>query len=211
MLRYEESFARARGLVRSRGVFDLAQEPDRARQRYGPSRYGADCLTARRLLEAGAPFVLIQCFGTRCDWDWHYEAFSHNSKYMLGVFDQVTTTLIEDLRQRGLWDETLLVCTGEFGRTPQIGSNEANGYSGRAHYGANYSMMLGGGPIRGGAVVGKTNAHGTAIVDRAVTVGDLYRTYYAALGMAPDQQIEVNGQPIPIQEEGKEVIAELLA
>ena len=88
---YEESFVRARGLMRSTGVFDLEREPAKVRDHYGPSRYGADCLTARRLIEAGVPFVLIQCFGTRCDWDWHYEAFSHLSKYMLGVFDHVTT------------------------------------------------------------------------------------------------------------------------
>src|SRR5262249_37593570 len=168
----------------------------------------ADGLTARRLVEAGVPFVLIQCFGTRCDWDWHYEAFSHLSKYMLGVFDQVTATLIEDLCARGLWEETLLICTGEFGRTPAIGSNEANGYSGRAHYGSNYAMILGGGPIRGGQVVGTTNKDGTAIVDRPVTVPDLYRTYYPALGINPDKKMWVNGQPVPIQEEGKQAIAE---
>src|SRR5262249_43879971 len=103
--RYEESFARARGLMGATHLFGLAREPARVRERYGPTRYGADCLTARRLIEAGVPFVLIQCFGTRCDWDWHYEAFSHLSKYMLGVFDTVTATLIEDLRARGLWDE----------------------------------------------------------------------------------------------------------
>jgi hypothetical protein len=208
--RYEESFARARGLMGATELFDLSREPARVRDRYGPSRYGADCLTARRLIEAGVPFVLIQCFGTRCDWDWHYEAFSHLSKYMLGVFDHVTTTLIEDLRQRGLWDETLLICTGEFGRTPDIGSNEANGYGGRAHYGKNYAMMLAGGPIRGGQVVGKTNARGTEIVERPVTVGDLYRTYYPALGISPTSELVVNGQPIPIQEEGEQTLTELL-
>jgi hypothetical protein len=209
--RYEESFARARGLMESTSLFDLSREPAKVRQRYGPTRYGADCLTARRLLEAGVPFVLIQCFGTRCDWDWHYEAFSHLSKYMLGVFDHVTTTLIEDLRERGLWEETLLICTGEFGRTPAIGSNEANGYSGRAHYAKNYAMILGGGPIRGAQVVGATNKDGTEIVARPVTVADLYRTYYPALGINPEKKLRVAGQPIPIQEEGKETITELLA
>jgi len=197
--------------MESTDLFDLAREPQAIRDLYGPTRYGADCLTARRLLEADVPFVLIQCFGTRCDWDWHYEAFSHLSKYMLGVFDQVTTTLIEDLQARGLWEETLLVCTGEFGRTPQIGSNEANGYGGRAHYGKNWAMILGGGPIRGGAVVGATNAHGTEITDHPVTVADLYRTYYPALGIDPEKKFYVNGQPVPIQEQGKEAIAELLA
>jgi hypothetical protein len=210
-LRYEESFVRARGLMDSAGVFDLSREPTKVRDRYGPSRYAADCLTARRLLEAGVPFVLIQCFGTRCDWDWHYEAFSHLSKYMLGVFDQATSALIEDLQARGLWDETLLICTGEFGRTPQIGSNEANGYSGRAHYGRNYAMILGGGPIKGGVVIGSTSKDGTTITDRPITVADLYRTYYPALGIDPDSKFRVHGQPIPIQEEGKQPIAELLA
>jgi hypothetical protein len=209
--RYEESFVRARGLMESTGVFDLSREPRRVRERYGHTRYGSDCLTARRLLEEGVPFVLIQCFGTRCDWDWHYEAFSHLSKYMLGVFDQATTALIEDLQSRGLWDETLLVCTGEFGRTPQIGSNEANGYGGRAHYAKNYSMMLGGGPIRGGTVVGETNALGTEITKRPVSVADLYRTYYPALGLDPDRKFFVNGQPVPIQEQGTQTITELLA
>ena len=209
--RYGESFARARGLMDSTHVFDLSREPESVRARYGPTRYGADCLTARRLVEAGVPFVLIQCYGTRCDWDWHYEAFSHLSKYMLGMFDQVTSTLINDLKQRGLWDETLLICTGEFGRTPQIGSNEANGYSGRAHWGKTYSMFLGGGPIRGGHVIGATNRDGTEIADRPVTVPDLYRTYYPALGIDPDHEFVVNDQPIPIQEEGEQTLAELLA
>jgi Protein of unknown function (DUF1501) len=209
-LRYEESFARARGLMQSTDTFDLSREPQAVRDRYGPTRYAADCLTARRLIEAGVPFVLIQCFGTRCDWDWHYEAFSHLSKYVLGVFDQVTATLIEDLQARGLWEETLLVCTGEFGRTPAIGSNEANGYGGRAHYAKNYSMMLGGGPIRGGTVVGATNKDGTEITDRPVTVADLYRTYYPALGIDPDKKFHTQGQPVPIQEEGKQAITELL-
>jgi hypothetical protein len=208
---YGESFSRARALMESTHLFDLEREPASVRERYGPTRYGADCLMARRLVEAGVPFVLIQCYGTRCDWDWHYEAFSHLSKYMLGMFDQVTSTLIDDLRERGLWEETLLVCTGEFGRTPQIGSNEANGYSGRAHYGKNYAMLLGGGPIRGGQVFGATNDNGTEIVDRPVTIPDLYRTYYTALGINPDGEFEVDGQPVPIQEEGEQILTELLA
>src|SRR5262249_1600538 len=210
-LRYEESFVRARGLMESTGVFDLSREPRRLRERYGNTRYGSDCLTARRLLEAGVPFVLIQCFGTRCDWDWHYEAFSHMSKYMLGVFAQGTTALIEDLQSRGMWEDTLLICTGEFGRTPQIGSNEANGYSGRAHYAKNYSMMLGGGPIRGGTVVGETNAHGTEITKQPLRVARLYRTHYPALRLRPDKKVFVNGQPVPIQEQGTQTITELLA
>src|SRR5262249_4592411 len=74
VLRYEESFARARGLMESTTTFDLSREPTKILDRYGPTRYAADCLTARRLVEAGVPFVLIQCFGTRCDWYWHYEA-----------------------------------------------------------------------------------------------------------------------------------------
>jgi hypothetical protein len=210
-LRYEESFGRARGLMQSSDVFDLSREPEKIRERYGPTRYGADCLTARRLVENGVPFVLIQCFGTRCDWDWHYEAFSHLSKYMLGVFDDVTSTLIEDLRQRGLWDETLLICAGEFGRTPQIGSNEANGYGGRAHWGKTYSLLTGGGPIRGGQVIGATNADGTEIADRQLTIPDLYRTWYPALGIDPDGEFVVDEQPIKIQEEGTQTITELLA
>jgi hypothetical protein len=209
--RYEESYARARGLRESTTIFDLEREPRKVRERYGPSRYGADCLTARRLLESGVPFVLIQCFGTRCDWDWHYEAFSHLSKYMLGVFDSVTAALIDDLQARGLWDETLLICAGEFGRTPSIGSNEANGYSGRAHWGKTYSMMLGGGPIRGGVVVGATTRDGQAIADRPVAVADMYRTYYPALGIHPDRKFVVSGQPVPIQEEGTQTISELLS
>ncbi|MBY0233260.1 MAG: DUF1501 domain-containing protein [Gemmataceae bacterium] len=209
---YEESFSRARGLMGSAGVFDLDREPARTRERYGPTRYGTDLLTARRLLEAGVPFVLVQCFGTRCDWDWHYEAFSHLSKYMLGVFDQATTALVEDLQARGMWDETLLVCAGEFGRTPQIGSNEANGYNGRAHWGKTYSVLLGGGPIKGGAVYGSTNKDGSDIADKPVTIPDLYRAVlWPALGVNPDKKIHVAGQPVPIQEEGARTVPGLLA
>src|SRR5262249_32860743 len=136
----------------------------------------------------------------------------HLSKYMLGVFDQVTAALIDDLQARGLWEETLLICTGEIGRTPTIGSNEANGYNGRAHYVKNYAMFLGGGPVRGGAGVGATNKDGTTITDRPVTVPDLYRgTYYPALGINPDRKLRVNGQPVPIQEEGKLTTTDLIA
>ncbi len=207
---YETSFERAQALMESSGVFDLSEEPVSIRERYGPSRYGRDALTARRMIEAGIPFVLIQCFGTRCDWDWHYEAFSATSKYMLSVFDQVTTTLIQDLKDRGLWDETLLICAGEFGRTPEIGSNQAGGWGGRAHYGRNFATMLGGGPIHGGQIVGSTNSHGTDITDRKVSVADVHRTYYAALGINPDDEFIINGQPVPYQEEGKQTIEELL-
>jgi hypothetical protein len=210
--RYEESFERARGLMDSTDVFDLSREPEKIREAYGPSRYGADCLTARRLIEHGVPFVLIQCFGTRCDWDWHYEAFSHLSKYMLGVFDDVTTTLVNDLRQRGLWDETLLICVSEFGRTPDIGSNEANGYGGRAHWGKTYSLITGGGPIKGGQVIGSTNADGTDIADRPITIPDVYRSaWYPALGINPDGEFTVDEQPIKIQEEGELKVTDLLA
>ena len=207
---YETSLERARALVDAKGVFDLSQEPQSVREQYGPSRYGRDALAARRMIERDIPFVLIQCFGTRCDWDWHYEAFSSTSKYMLGVFDHVTTTLISDLKQRGLWDETLLICTGEFGRTPEIGSNQAGGWGGRAHYGRNFAMMLGGGAIQGGQVIGATNRDGTEIVERKVTVADMHRTYYTALGMNPDDEFVVNEQPVPIQEEGEQTIAELI-
>ena len=207
---YETSFRRARALMDSRDVFDISQEPQDVRERYGRTRYGCDALAARRMIERGVPFVLIQCFGTRCDWDWHYEAFSSNSKYMLGVFDQVTTTLMNDLRERGLWEDTLLICASEFGRTPEIGSNQAGGWGGRAHYGKNFSTLLGGGPIQGGAVVGATNNNGTEITDRRVTVADMHRTYYAALGIDPDDEFHINDQPIPIQEEGEQIISELL-
>jgi hypothetical protein len=163
---YEESFVRARGLMESTSVFDLSREPAGVRDRYGPTRYGADCLTARRLIEAGVPFVLIQCFGTRCDWDWHYEAFSHLSKYI---------------------------------------------YGGRAHWGRSYSMIVAGGPIRGGQVIGKTSKDGSTITDRPVTIPELYRAWYPALGINPDKKLYVSGQPVPVQEEGKQAVAELLA
>ena len=108
------------------------------------------------------------------------------------------------------WEDTLLICASEFGRTPEIGSNQAGGWGGRAHYGRNFAMMLGGGPIQGGQVVGATNKDGTAIIDRQVNVADMHRTYYTALGMNPDAEFEVDGQPIPIQEEGEQIVKELL-
>src|SRR5262249_50184458 len=141
---------KAFGLISSakfRNAFDLKVEPDSVRERYGKTKLGQGTLLARRLVEHGVPLVTVYWNGTEeGDWDTHYEE-TKNLKRLLPPTDRVVSALLEDLTQRGLLDDTLVVWMGEFGRAPLI---EAKG--GRGHWARCYSVMLAGGGIRGGQV-----------------------------------------------------------
>src|SRR5204862_7244963 len=139
---------------------------------YGRSLFGQGCLLARRLVERGVPFVevtLSAAPGTQgtLGWDTHQNNFEAVQK-LSGVLDQGWSTLLDDLKQRGLLDSTLIVWMGEFGRTPKI-----NGNKGRDHWANSWSTMLAGGGIKGGQVVGKTSDDGMEVKDRLVTTPDL--------------------------------------
>ncbi|MCL6503885.1 MAG: DUF1501 domain-containing protein [Pirellulales bacterium] len=182
-------------------AFDLGQEPDAVRQRYGESEFAAGCLLARRLVEAGVVFVEVGLG----NWDTHDNNFER-SRDLTAQLDQPFACLLQDLRERGLLDRTLVVWMGEFGRTPRI-----NPRAGRDHYPRAFSAVLAGSGIRGGQVIGRTSAGGEDVVDRPVSAQDLFRTVYAALGIDADKEnMSSIGRPIKIVEGGA-VVQEALA
>jgi hypothetical protein len=181
-------------------AFDLEEESDSMRNAYGRTRVGAGCLLARRLVEAGVTFVEVNVNG----WDTHDDNFNRVRNLNASI-DRPMAQLITDLRQRGMLERTLVIWMGEFGRTPRI-----NPRSGRDHYPQAFNVALAGGGIRGGQVVGKTDAAGLEVTDRPVTVSDLFRTIYTTLGIDADyENMSRIGRPIKLID-GGEVIRELV-
>jgi hypothetical protein len=177
-------------------AFDLAQESDRMRDHYGRSAFGQGCLMARRLVEAGVSFVEVQSGG----WDTHGDELNQ-IKRIAPPTDQSTAALIGDLKVRGLLDKTLVIWMGEFGRTPRI-----NLTAGRDHYPHAFNVALAGAGVRGGQVIGETDAHGAEVIERPVTVPDLFCTFCKALGIDPRFENQSNvGRPLKIVETGKAV------
>jgi hypothetical protein len=161
-------------------VFDLPQEPDAMRERYGKNKFGQSCLAARRLVEAGVPFVAINAEG----WDTHKKHFEAMNR-KLPEMDQGMAALLADLSDRGLLDSTIVWWSGEFGRTPKVLWNEPwNG--GRGHYGPVFSAVLAGGGFRGGKVVGASDERGEQVAERPVHPRELIATLYDRLGIDPD-------------------------
>jgi uncharacterized protein (DUF1501 family) len=197
---YTHSYDQAAQLMSRRGLFDISREPPRLVDRYGRHDFGRHCLLARRLLEGGATFVKV----THSNYDTHHENFDFHIE-QLGEFDRPFAALIEDLRDRGLWETTLVVVMSEFGRTPTINRN-----MGRDHWSRAWSVALGGCGIRGGAVVGKTNANGTAVTDRQVHGGHLFHTYLTALGLNPKKNFYIDQRPIPMADPKATAIPEIL-
>jgi hypothetical protein len=167
-------------LGETRKVFDLSEEPDKLRDRYGRNKFGQSCLQARRLVEKGVPYVTINYNG----WDTHKNHFQvMNSK--LPEFDRALSALLEDLSSRGLLDSTIVWVGGEFGRTPNV-LWEAPWNGGRGHYGNAFSVLVAGGGFRGGHVVGATDARGERVVKRPVYPQDLIGSIFELLGINPD-------------------------
>jgi uncharacterized protein (DUF1501 family) len=198
---YATSFQQAQQVIQRRTIFDLANEPIAMRQRYGEHDFGRHCLLARRLLEHGISFVKV----THSNYDTHHENFDFHIE-QLGEFDRTFSVLIEDLHQRGMFESTLLIVMSEFGRTPTINRN-----LGRDHWSRAWSVALGGCGIQPGAVVGRTNANGTAVTDRQVNGGHLFHTYFRALGLNPTRNHYHDGRPIPMADPQASAIQELLA
>lgn len=196
---------------RARRAFDLASEDPRLRDRYGRDSYGQSALLARRLVEAGVTFVTIHNGG----WDHHWDLES-GMKSRLPSMDRSIATLIADLDERGLLDETIVLVMGEFGRTPRLndggngGPPGSMGTPGRDHWGNVMSLLIGGGRIRGGQVVGASNAKGEFPAERPIKPADLLATLYHLLGV--DLKLHFYnraGRPVPINNDG-EVIHELV-
>jgi hypothetical protein len=160
-------------------AFDLSQEKDAVRERYGRNQFGQSCLLARRLVEAGVPFVTINDGG----WDTHKENFTVMRR-KLPILDAAYSALLEDLAQRGLLASTIVTWYGEFGRTPRV-VNEAPWFGGRHHFGNAFSAVVSGGGFKGGAVVGSTDARGETVRDRPVFPWDLAASIYKLLGIDP--------------------------
>lgn len=198
---YTHSFDQAEQLMARKDVFDVSKEPAALREKYGTHELGRHCLLARRLLEAGATFVKV----SHSNYDTHHENFDFHIE-QLGEFDRPFATLIDDLAVRGMLESTLVIVMSEFGRTPTINRNY-----GRDHWGTAWSVALAGCGIKGGAVVGKTNANGTAVTDRMVNGGHLFHTYFRALGLDSRKNHYVNKRPIPMADPKAEPIKEILA
>jgi hypothetical protein len=198
---YTQNYEQALDLMKRRDVFDVTKEPAAELERYGKDDIGRHCLLARRLVERGVTYVQV----THSNYDTHNENFNFHLE-QLGEFDRAFATLVTDLVDRGLWKSTLLVVMSEFGRTPAI-----NPYLGRDHWGTAWSVCLGGGRVHPGAVIGKTNANGTAVVDRQVDHGHLFHTYLSALGLDSTGTFDVGGHEMPMADPAYKPIDELLA
>jgi hypothetical protein len=193
---HDVSFRRMGDLIKGRGLFDISRAPAKERERYGNSRLGRDCLMARRLVESGVSFVRVQ-HQNGLAWDKHRRAFE-SQRHITAEFDTAAGALIDDLRSGGLWKDTLVVLMGEFGRTPEI---QGQGPPGRNHWTKSWSLSFGGCGLKEGVVIGSTNADGTEIKDRPVTVPDLFCTFYKALGINGHKELMVAGRPIPLIED----------
>jgi hypothetical protein len=164
-------------------VFDVKTEDQALRDRYGQSDFGASCLIARKLVEAGVPYITINYNG----WDTHKKHFDiMNNK--LTELDRGFSTLLDDLAQRGLLDSTIVWWGGEFGRGPKI-QYDAPWNGGRSHYGKCFSHVIAGGGFQGGQVVGTSNDKGMEVADRPVYPWDLIGSMYEQLGIDPNAQL----------------------
>jgi len=180
-------------------VFDLAQEPDDLRERYGMNSFGQSCLAARRLVETGVPCITINYEG----WDTHKNHFT-SMRQMMPEMDKAMATLLQDLADRGLLDSTIVWWSGEFGRTPRI-QWEPPYNGGRGHYGAVFSAVVAGGGFKGGRVVGSSDARGEAVKDRPVYPCDLIASMYQLLGIDPRAAIpHPSGKPVHLTPEADE-------
>ena len=164
----------------SRKIFDLSQEKDELRDRYGRNTFGQSCLMARRLVEQGVPYVTINYKG----WDTHKQHFEIMRR-KLPELDAGFATLLEDLQQRGLLDSTIVWWGGEFGRTPKV-LWEAPWNGGRNHFGNCFSAVLAGGGFAGGHVVGKSDKTGSEVAERPVHPHDLLGSICERMGIDPD-------------------------
>jgi uncharacterized protein (DUF1501 family) len=201
---HRASIAHALSLMRPAAarVFDLASEPARVRDAYGRTQFGQACLLARRLVEAGVPFVEVGLEG----WDTHNQNFERVAR-LAGILDAGWSALQRDLGDRGLLDSTLIVWMGEFGRTPAI-----NAGAGRDHFPHAWSAVLAGGGIQGGQAVGRTSKDGLEVDGRPTSAPDLMATVFRALGIDPRKQNPSNvGRPIRLADPSARPLEEVLA
>jgi len=185
-----------------RAAFDIARETDEMRDQYGRHQFGQSMLLARRLIEAGTPVVQVNV-GSMNNWDTHVANFKALKTRLLPSFDTGLAAFVADLENRGMLDETLIVATGEFGRTPKI-----NPTAGRDHWSRVFSAVVIGGGINGGQVIGASDAMASDPITRAYSPADIGATIYSSLGIDPQSQI-IDRLKRPHQLNAGEVIAPL--
>jgi hypothetical protein len=180
-------------------AFDIHTEPDKLRDEYGRNSLGQSCLMARRLVQAGVRCVTID----HSNWDTHDNNFNTLKRSLLPALDGALSTLFRDLADRGLLSSTLVVVTGEFGRTPRINKN-----AGRDHWGPAFTVALGGAGVKGGIVVGKSDARAERPASDPYGPEDLSATMYHLMGIDPkDEFYTPEGRPVPIVDNGKVISA----
>lgn len=198
-------YQRAFHLLTGRDVaraFDIGAEPDRVRDHYGRHTFGQSALLARRLVEAGVTFVTVNCV----PWDHHGTAGRYRTeegaKLLIPPLDRAVAALVEDLEQRGLYERTLVVAMGEFGRTPRM-----NAEGGRDHWGNTFSVLLGCGSLAMGQVIGKSTPRGEYVADRPITPQDVAATIYQHLGIDARRVTfaDSQGRPVPLIETGEPI------
>ena len=200
---YNAAFQRVRGMMSCAELFDMDRLPEKDKQRYGPGTFGMHTLMARHLVENGAPFVMIS---NGMPWDCH--VFNHEIHQLLvPELDRILFHLVNDLEQRGMLDNTLVIAMGEFGRTPWL--NEARG---RDHYPNAWSLAMAGCGMKPGVVFGATDADGIDVAEKAVDQRRLFATIFTALGIDPHAEYDLPGFPTFARvEEQAEPIHEILS
>ena len=205
--RYQKQAISLLTSVETRRAFDLRAEPGRVRERYGRNKYAQSLLLARRLVEAGVRLVTVY-WGGRVNnpspyWDTHVNNNRRLKDELLPPFDRCFSAFLDDLADRGLLDSTLVVCMGEFGRTPRFGQFTGNGVdaTGRDHWSQCYSLVLAGGPQPGGRVIGKSDKFAAYPAEDPVTPQDLAASLLHALGVDPAREVKDNFlRAVPLSE-----------
>jgi len=218
----EANLQRAYNLLTSaddqRSAFDLSREPVALRERYGLNPHGQSVLQARRLIERGVPLVTVfwpndGIKNVSVYWDTHSRNFVDLKERLMPIADQAFSALLDDLTDRGLLDETLVIWTGEFGRTPKVGQRNSDagaGRDGRDHWPGCFTSVLAGGGVRGGLAFGKSDKHAAYPASDPVAPADLVATAYHLLGVQEHQTLpDLSGRPMFVRT-GR-VIQEILA
>jgi hypothetical protein len=189
-------------LQKHRALFDFSTFPKKDVERYGSFELGRHMLLGRRMLEAGVTFVKVNSYG----WDTHGDNFNGQMS-LVSKFDQAFAALIEDLADRKMLENVLVIALSEFGRTPRI-----NGHIGRDHWPEAWSVVMAGSGLKRGMVSGKTNALGTWVDGKEHDIGHMFHTWFAALGIEPQlNNYDNNGQPLPIAHEDCGPLEDVLA
>ena len=198
---HTSAYQRVRGIMASEKLFNIEDEPTPVREKYGPTEFSQQCLVARRLIEAGVPFVKV----ARAWWDSHGQNFETHQE-LCADLDHSMSVLLDDLDERGLLEKTLVITLAEFGRTPKI-----NPSLGRDHFANAWSTSLSGCGIKGGSVYGKTDADGQTVAEGKIGAGQLFATIFKALGIDHEKEYFVGARPLPISDFGAQPIDEVLA